>query len=183
MISLQKIRNTTNKCEPFVYGFIAILIITGSIFVYSSPISKPTLIQDPMKEYGLMNQSSLEENPKLNQIPSHWLKYLSEEDLRMLEKYGEYQTEFSEEDLAILETYDQEFTRLSDSNQSSLNAYDYFTDQWNPQEFTYEMPAEELPNFEESLDSIFFDEWVTKPSYSLLDEAGKEVIPEITIGK
>ena len=170
----QKLINNPGNFYRTIYGIIAIIIISCSIIAYNTPPTVFSPEQEVKSQPRLMKQASLEQKQVSSQIPNNLLNLLSEEDRKKLEEYEQYYTDFSGFDLEALEAYEQKLEQMKDPEQHSKNAYDYFTNHWVPEETTYNISSNELPNFEESLKSVFFEDWVKKPSYSLLDESGGE---------
>ncbi|MHA1991536.1 MAG: COG1470 family protein [Candidatus Hodarchaeales archaeon] len=196
----QKLRNGQVVKKSFIYGILPILIISGSILVAQVPmidsveeqglaeesfsmdkrLKEPYLKNKQLREPYLMNQLLLEQIQKKSNIPDSLLQYLSVEDRLKLEEYGEYFTEFSDSDLKAFEMYEEKLKQLSDPDQSSVKAFDYFVNQVNPQELTKNISSDDLPNFQESLESFFFQDWTNSPSDSVLDNTSK-MIESITI--
>ncbi|OLS26669.1 MAG: hypothetical protein HeimC3_07710 [Candidatus Heimdallarchaeota archaeon LC_3] len=189
-----------------VFGIIPILIISGSIVAYSGALVSTvedqkiseesyTTVQSqidsrlntPSRYYTqpqyntlLSNQFLREQSHSSSKIPESLLKYLSDEDRLKLEQYNEYLTEFSDEDLVALQMYEEKLKELEDPNQSSMKAYEYFVNQIDTQTITKDISSDELPNFEESFQSIFFQDSAYSSSYSLLDYSSNDQEVEST---
>ncbi|OLS26672.1 MAG: hypothetical protein HeimC3_07740 [Candidatus Heimdallarchaeota archaeon LC_3] len=181
----QKIRNGKVSYKSFIYGILPILIISGSILTYQVYMSDSVEEQELSEELFLsnkildepylMNQPLLEQYQKKSNIPDSLLQYLSDEDRMKLEEYDEYLSEFSDSDLKAFQMYEEKLKQLSYPDQSSLKVYDYFVNQVDPRELTKNISSDDLPNFQESLESFFFQDWTNSPSDSLLDNASENL--------
>ncbi|MFX1284154.1 MAG: hypothetical protein ACFFB5_10885 [Promethearchaeota archaeon] len=174
MSIVQELKFGVKNHWKLFYAVIALLILSCPVAAqYYTPDIKFSNFM-PTKIPRLMKQSSNNDQAK-SKIPDYLYNFLSEEDQKNLETYGEYLEYLSDEDLEMLETYDEYLQQLADPNQQSSKAYDYFQNCWHPVEETISVSSEELPNFEESLQSFFFNDWVKKPSYSLAVESDEEI--------
>ena len=177
----QKLRITPKSYKKYIYGITAILIISCSIFAYNIPLinSSPFSRAIPLTRLGKQpSRNQDQSNPLQSLIPSGIFNRLSEEELNKLEEYKEYLT-FSGVDQEALDSFEQNLEKLENPEKYKEKAYDYFSDHWVPEESIFNLSSDEIPNFEDSLKSVFFNDWLKAPSYSLIDEDGNEIQPEI----
>ncbi|MFX1284159.1 MAG: hypothetical protein ACFFB5_10910 [Promethearchaeota archaeon] len=172
MSFVQELKFGVKNHRNLIYAVFALLVLISPVVAqfYTPDIELSDFI--PIQVPRLMKQDNGQAKSK---VPDYLYNFLSEEDQKNLETYGEYLEYLSDEDLQMLETYNEYLQQLTDPNQQSSKAYDYFLNCWNPVEETISVSSEELPNFRESLQSFFFKDWVKKPSYSLEVEPDEEV--------
>ncbi|MFX0124721.1 MAG: hypothetical protein ACFFAE_13915, partial [Candidatus Hodarchaeota archaeon] len=172
MSTLQNLKFKVRSHKKLIYASFALLIIIYSVTsLYYSPDIK-TSISFPVPR--LMKQSSYNDLVK-SKIPDSLYNFLSEEDRLTLQQYGSYLTHFSDEDIESLEEYDEYLQQLANPTQQTLDAYNYFLNSWTPVEESVTINSDDLPDFKESFQSFFFNDWVERPSYSLDVAPGQEI--------
>lgn len=177
MKSFSYLKHKWNSHRLIIYGIITIILIESSFcteITSSTPINDEFVSQIPS---AILDQFPGSEAEKLAAY-EEYLKLLSDEDPLTLEEfpgseeeklaaYEEYLKQYSEEDGLTLEKYNEYLKQISNPDEVSLKAHDYFNDHWHPEEITFDVPSNELPSFQESFQSIFFEDWISRPSYSL----------------
>lgn len=176
MSSVRELRFRVKNHWKLIYAVFALLVLICPVAAqfYTPDIELSDFIPNQVPR--LMKQASNNDQAKLK-VPNYLYNFLSEEDQKNLETYGEYLDYLSDEDLEMLETYNEYLQQLGDPKQQLSEAYDYFQNCWNPVDESISVSSDELPNFEESFQSFFFNDWVKTPSYSLEVEPDEEVEP------
>ena len=159
MNSFLELKSKWRYYKLLIYGITLILIILSSdcTEIASSSLDNSQFVPE------LSRQEFISEP----QFPG------SEEE--KLIAYEEYLNQLSDEDRKTIEQYEDYIKKITNPDQFSLKAYDYFINHWQPEEINFQVPSEELPNFQESFQSIFFEEWVSKPSYSLSPNENQDI--------
>ncbi|MFX1547184.1 MAG: hypothetical protein ACFFCU_13365 [Promethearchaeota archaeon] len=164
MSPIQNLKCKFRSHKRLIYASFALVILIYSVtsLYYSPDINISVSLPVPR----LMKQSYCQDQIK-SKVPDYLYSFLSEEDKQTLQQYESYLTHFSDEDIESLEQYDEYLQQLANPNQRTLDAYDYFLNSWTPVEETVTINSDDLPDFKESFQSFFFNDWVKQPSYSL----------------